>query len=179
MGEKRWRFWLTLTVLALLWMFGGPILTVAQYLSHAPRIDSSASVIYGVVDFLWTGLLATGVCAFFCYRNSPYWRKQKQHRALHLAQERTSAMQGGLAIARMQQAGQRATADSVALPSGLATKLETARGLMKEKKYDEARAILKTIDHPKATKWLEQIDQFRSWLHAAPESEDEYSTTRS
>src|SRR5262245_24815228 len=34
-----------------------------------------------------------------------------------------------------------------------------ARDLIKAKHYDEARAILKTIDHPTAQDWLNKINQ--------------------
>lgn len=37
-------------------------------------------------------------------------------------------------------------------------KFEAARELIQEKKYDEARAILGTIDHPKAAEWIGKID---------------------
>lgn len=37
-------------------------------------------------------------------------------------------------------------------------KLVQARDLIKEKRYDEARSILKQVDHPMATEWLNKID---------------------
>lgn len=37
-------------------------------------------------------------------------------------------------------------------------KMEAARELIQEKKYDEARVILRTVDHPIATEWLGKID---------------------
>jgi hypothetical protein len=162
MGGCRWRLWSILTILALLWMCGGPILTVAQYLSHTPKIDSSASVFYAVLNFLWIGLPVTGICAFFGYRNSLYWRKQRRYRELQVARRSKSEMQGWRANARMRQTAQRPTADSAAPSRVLATKFETAQVLIEERNYAVARAILKTIDHPKAAEWLEQIEQFGS-----------------
>ena len=100
MGGCRQRFWSTLAVLALLWMCSGSILTVAQYLSHTPKIDSSAGVFYAVLDFLWIGLPVAGVCAFLGYRNSRYWRRQRRSRELQVARESKSEMQDRLAIAR-------------------------------------------------------------------------------
>jgi len=44
-------------------------------------------------------------------------------------------------------------------------KLDAARELIREKKYIEARAVLRTVDHPTAQKWLEKIDSI------APEQE--------
>jgi|GEM_PF-4796366 len=38
-------------------------------------------------------------------------------------------------------------------------RMTTARDLIREKQYDQARAILVTIDHPKAEEWLAKIDQ--------------------
>jgi hypothetical protein len=38
-------------------------------------------------------------------------------------------------------------------------KMEAARELIREKRYDEARAILRTIDHPTARQWLGKIEQ--------------------
>lgn len=38
-------------------------------------------------------------------------------------------------------------------------KFDAARELVRERKYTEARAILRTIDHPQATAWLAKIDQ--------------------
>lgn len=38
-------------------------------------------------------------------------------------------------------------------------KFEAARELIKEKKYGEARAILRTIDRPEAQDWLAKIDK--------------------
>ena len=38
-------------------------------------------------------------------------------------------------------------------------KLSAARELIREKHYDEARAILKTVDHPTAKQWLAKLDQ--------------------
>lgn len=51
-------------------------------------------------------------------------------------------------------------------------KLQTARQLIKEKNYTEARELLRTINHPTAKKWLIKIDeispedksQHRRWL---------------
>lgn len=37
-------------------------------------------------------------------------------------------------------------------------KFQVARELIQAKQYDEARAILKTIDHPMATEWIAKID---------------------
>ncbi len=37
--------------------------------------------------------------------------------------------------------------------------LEAAKALIEEKRYAEARALLETIDHPTATKWLSQLDK--------------------
>lgn len=39
------------------------------------------------------------------------------------------------------------------------TKFLAAQELIKEKKYDEARAILTTIDHPTAERWLAKLDE--------------------
>lgn len=38
-------------------------------------------------------------------------------------------------------------------------KMEAARELIREKRFDEARAILRTIDHPTARQWLGKIEQ--------------------
>jgi hypothetical protein len=38
-------------------------------------------------------------------------------------------------------------------------KMEAARELIREKRYDEARAILRTVDHPTARQWLGKIEQ--------------------
>jgi hypothetical protein len=38
-------------------------------------------------------------------------------------------------------------------------KLIVARELIKEKKYDEARMILKGVDHPTAKQWLDKLDK--------------------
>jgi hypothetical protein len=38
-------------------------------------------------------------------------------------------------------------------------KMAAAKQLIQEKKYTEARVILRTIDHPTARKWLVQLDQ--------------------
>lgn len=45
-------------------------------------------------------------------------------------------------------------------------KMEAARELIREKQYPQARALLKTIDHPTARKWLDQLDGI------APEASD-------
>lgn len=37
-------------------------------------------------------------------------------------------------------------------------KMLPARELIQQKKYDEARAILRTVDHPKAREWLAKLD---------------------
>lgn len=39
------------------------------------------------------------------------------------------------------------------------SQLAAAKMLIEEKRYDEARALLETIDHPTATKWLKQLDK--------------------
>jgi hypothetical protein len=41
----------------------------------------------------------------------------------------------------------------------LKAKFETAKELIDKKKYDQARAILKTINHPTATAWLAKLDK--------------------
>ncbi len=38
-------------------------------------------------------------------------------------------------------------------------KMEAAKELIQEKKYAEARAILKTVDHPTAAEWVAKIDE--------------------
>ncbi len=38
-------------------------------------------------------------------------------------------------------------------------KFEAARELIQEKRYDEARAILKTLDHPLAKEWLVKLEK--------------------
>lgn len=37
-------------------------------------------------------------------------------------------------------------------------KFDAAKELIDEKRYDEARALLRTIDHPTAAKWLDKLD---------------------
>lgn len=37
--------------------------------------------------------------------------------------------------------------------------MERARELIKAKRYDEARAMLRAIDHPTAAKWLDKLDE--------------------
>lgn len=37
-------------------------------------------------------------------------------------------------------------------------KMQAARELIREKKYDEARNLLEAVDHPTATKWISKID---------------------
>lgn len=39
------------------------------------------------------------------------------------------------------------------------TRFNQARALIKAKKYDEARDILESLDHPKAQTWLDKIDE--------------------
>ena len=39
------------------------------------------------------------------------------------------------------------------------TYLAVARKLIDEKRYDDARTILETVDHPTAKKWLDQLDK--------------------
>ena len=39
------------------------------------------------------------------------------------------------------------------------TKFAAAKELVSEGQYDAARAVLKTINHPSATKWLARIDE--------------------
>jgi hypothetical protein len=38
------------------------------------------------------------------------------------------------------------------------TKLAAAKELIQEKRYDEARVLLRTVNHPTATKWLAKLD---------------------
>ncbi len=38
-------------------------------------------------------------------------------------------------------------------------KMNRARGLIQAKRYDEARAILVTVDHPVARQWLDRLDK--------------------
>src|SRR5689334_16320247 len=40
-----------------------------------------------------------------------------------------------------------------------AEKVQRARQLITEKRYDEARVLLQTIDHPTARDWLAKLDQ--------------------
>jgi hypothetical protein len=112
MDGWRWRFWSTLTVLALLWTCGAPMLTVAQYLSHTPKIDSSSSVFYAVSNVLCIGLPATGICAFLGYRNSSFGRKQKRNKEKRIARESENDRQEWQAIARSRRAEHQATTDS-------------------------------------------------------------------
>ncbi|MBA3870345.1 MAG: hypothetical protein H0X30_14465 [Anaerolineae bacterium] len=39
------------------------------------------------------------------------------------------------------------------------TKMLAAKELIDEKRYDEARGILRSVDHPKAAEWLEKLDK--------------------
>jgi|SRR5579871_1740596 len=159
MNGCRWQVWSTLTVLALLWTCGLPILIVAQYQSHTPKIDSSAHIFYAVTDLLWVGIPVTGVCAFFGYRNSRYWREWRRYKDIKDAQENKAEMQEWHAIAHMQKVEQRAAANFDPPSSAQRAKLEAAQMLIQEKKYETARAVLKTIVHPEATAYLEQIDR--------------------
>ncbi len=45
-------------------------------------------------------------------------------------------------------------------------KMEAARELIKEKQYDEARAILRTVNHPLAAEWIAKIDAISSPKHS-------------
>jgi len=47
-------------------------------------------------------------------------------------------------------------------------KFAAAKELIDEKKYDQARAILMTIDHPTAAKWLEKLDQISPVTKSSP-----------
>lgn len=53
-------------------------------------------------------------------------------------------------------------------------KLAAAKELIQEKRYFEARAVLKTVNDPMATKWLQQLDRiapevgFASQVYPAP-----------
>src|SRR5688572_6498153 len=38
-------------------------------------------------------------------------------------------------------------------------KMQAASELIKEKRYDEARALLEQVDHPTAREWLHKLDQ--------------------
>lgn len=38
-------------------------------------------------------------------------------------------------------------------------KLQAARELIQEKRYDEARTLLRTVDHPTARQWLARIEE--------------------
>src|SRR6185295_15593252 len=39
------------------------------------------------------------------------------------------------------------------------TKMLAAKELIDEKRYDEARVILRSVDHPKAVEWLAKLDK--------------------
>lgn len=52
-------------------------------------------------------------------------------------------------------------------------RMTEARDLIQAKRYDEARAILRTVDHPKAAEWLAKIDEI------APASRSSISPTPS
>lgn len=47
-------------------------------------------------------------------------------------------------------------------------KFDAARQLIQEKKYDQARALLETIDHPTAIKWLAKLDEIAPKAHPKP-----------
>lgn len=61
-------------------------------------------------------------------------------------------------------------------------KFDAAKELIKEKQYDEARAILKTIDHPTAREWEARIDKLSpgssSSKGAAGKPKAQYGTAR-
>lgn len=49
-------------------------------------------------------------------------------------------------------------------------KFEAAKKLIQEKRYSQARALLETIDHPKAIEWIVRLDQMaRNQPEAVPE----------
>lgn len=48
--------------------------------------------------------------------------------------------------------------------------LARARALIEAQRYDEARAVLITIDHPTADKWLARLNDMQSTVTAPPES---------
>jgi hypothetical protein len=41
-------------------------------------------------------------------------------------------------------------------------KMDSAKNLIQQKRYDEARQILAEVDHPLATKWLQKLDELQS-----------------
>lgn len=54
--------------------------------------------------------------------------------------------------------------------------LQRAQHLLKEKKYDEARAILKTIsEHPTAQKWLAKLDEIAPERPTLDDDRDEFA----
>jgi hypothetical protein len=50
-------------------------------------------------------------------------------------------------------------------------KFEAAKELIQERKFDEARAILKTVEHPTANKWLKKLDEIDPPFPDVPTSE--------
>ncbi|MCU0497476.1 MAG: hypothetical protein MUF87_09010 [Anaerolineae bacterium] len=50
------------------------------------------------------------------------------------------------------------------MPTELESKMLHAKGLIRDKKYQEARRFLTTIDHPIAMEWISKIDQIEAKL---------------
>lgn len=55
-------------------------------------------------------------------------------------------------------------------------KFDAAKQLIQKKQYDQARALLETVDHPTATKWLAKLDEIAPKSH--PKAKGNRSTRR-
>lgn len=51
-------------------------------------------------------------------------------------------------------------------------KMQQARQLIQQKRYDEARVILRTVDHDKAYEWLDKIDAIQGKQKSIPAPEE-------
>lgn len=58
------------------------------------------------------------------------------------------------------------------MASSTRDKMQQAHTLIKSEKYDEARAILETVNHPKAFEWLNKLDK------VAPTLDDPFVPTQ-
>lgn len=56
--------------------------------------------------------------------------------------------------------------------------MQKAKSLIQQKRYDDARALLITVDHPKADVWLNRLNQMTASTHTNQPTSDKSFTSK-
>jgi hypothetical protein len=133
-----------------------------EYMATLRGVGTTIGTGLGVAFFACTGLPLGILFSLLAWRNQVGYRNEQRHQQQMGAYERqvsalnqaamSQATQASLAALQSQQQPIQGSDDAVK------AQFAAAKALIQGKQYAQARALLKTINHPTAQEWLKNLD---------------------